>query len=178
MASDETLRQELLEMQARDQEMRKTIFTRQPGTPFSPEDSAWMESVDGDNTRRMQEIIRDHDWPGVSAVGEDGASAAWLLVQHADDTPDFQKQCLELLGAAVASGEASAQNLAYLTDRVRVHEGLPQVYGTQGEWVDGKLALGNIEDADGVDERRAAIGLEPVAEYLATLKRAYGDDSP
>jgi len=84
----------------------------------------------------------------------------------------------EMLGAAVAAGEASGWNLAYLTDRVRVHEGLPQVYGTQGEWVDGKLALGNIEDADGVDQRRAAIGLEPVAKYLATLKLHYGDDSP
>ncbi len=179
MPSNETLRQEVLGMQARDQEMRKTIMARYGlGVPFSPEDAAWVEAVDGGNTRRMQEIIRDHGWPSLSVVGEDGAAAAWLLVQHADETPDFQKQCLELLEAAVAVGEASARNLAYLTDRVRVHDGLPQVYGTQGQWVDGKLALGDIEEADGVDQRRAAMGLEPVAEYLATLKRHYGDDSP
>ena len=175
MASNEALRRELLEMRERDQEVRKTIFGRYAyGEPRSPEDSAWFKAVDAENTRRMQEIIAQHGWPGLSEVGEDGAGAAWILVQHADGLPDFQKRCLELIRAAVEAGEASGGNLAYLTDRVRIAGGLPQLYGTQGRWSeDGELGLWEIEDAATVDERRAALGLEPVAEYLVDLRRCY-----
>ena len=59
------------------------------------------------------------------------ADAAWLMAQHAIHDPEFQRECLGLLEAAVWQGEASPRNLAYLTDRVLVHEGRPQRYGTQ-----------------------------------------------
>ena len=175
MASNETLRRELLEMRERDQEMRTTIFTRYGhGEAWCPEDSVWFKAVDAENTHRMQEIIAQYGWPGLSEVGEDGAGAASLLVQHADELSDFQKRCLELIRAAVGAGEASGGNLAYLTDRVRIADGLPQVYGTQGRWSeDGELGLWEIEDAANVDERRATLGLAPVAEYLVSLRHAY-----
>ena len=165
---NETLRQELLQMRVRDQEMRIKKYTS--GEPLSPEDMARWTEIDKANTRRMREIITEHGWPGKSLVGEDGLFSAWLLVQHADKEIDFQKQCLELLRMAVEAGEASAQNLAYLTDRVRANEDLPQVYGTQCHTVNGKVVSKDIEDAEHVDQRRAAIGLEPVAEYLASMK--------
>src|SRR5205085_1172028 len=78
-------------------------------------------------------------WPGKSLVGVDGANAAWLLVQHADQGRAFQKRCLPLLEAAVKKGEATGVQLAYLSDRVRVGAGEKQVYGTQFRTVDGKL---------------------------------------
>jgi hypothetical protein len=53
-------------------------------------------------------------------------------------------------------------------------EGRPQLYGTQFNNVDGKLELHPIEDAEHVDERRAMLGLEPLAEYKAQLLRFYG----
>ena len=168
MVFNETLHQELLQMRVRDQEMR--IKQHKSGEPLSAEDKARWAEVDTANTRRMQEIIAEHGWPGKSLAGEDGSSIAWLLVQHADKKVDFQKQCLELLRAAVEAGEASAQNLAYLTDRVRTNEDLPQVYGTQCHMVEGELVSKEIEDAEHVDQRRAAIGLQPVAEYLASMK--------
>jgi hypothetical protein len=49
--------------------------------------------------------------------------AAWLLVQHADHDPAFQRVCLELLGGAVRAGEADVRHHAYLTDRVLLAEG-------------------------------------------------------
>ena len=171
MAFSETLRQELLQMRVRDQEMRNKMGEKyKSGESLSSEDEAWWADIDTTNTRRMQEIIAEHGWPGKSFVGEDGSFNAWLLVQHADKQVDFQKQCLELLRTAVEAGEASAQNLAYLTDRVRANEDLPQVYGTQCHTVDGELVSREIEDAEHVDQRRAAIGLKPVAEYLASMK--------
>jgi hypothetical protein len=104
-------------------------------------------------------------------VGERASKAAWLLVQHADLDPAFQKQCLPLLEKTVAAGEGSAKDLAYLTDRVLVAEGKPQRYGTQFHNVEGKLVPRPIEDEANVDARRAAVGLGTMAEYTEQMQR-------
>jgi hypothetical protein len=168
---DEPLRQELLRMRDADQHMRATISSKYPaGEPLSAEDIAWWEAVDTQHTARMKQIIAEHGWPGSSLVGPDGAFAAWLLVQHADLDREFQRRCLRMLQAAVATGEARPQELAYLTDRVRVGEDRPQVYGTQMTLEHNRLQPHPIEDQAQVDERRAAVGLGPLAEYIATMK--------
>ena len=172
MERNEALRQELLHMRERDQKMRNTLMGRYGyETAFSPEDAAWFEATDASNTARMKEIIAEHGWPNQTVVGEDGAISAWILVQHADKDPEFQKQCLELMQQSVTIGEASVSKLAYLTDRVRVGGGQPQIYGTQNVVIDGKVISAEIEDAAQVDERRAVIGLGPVAEYLAGMNK-------
>jgi hypothetical protein len=97
-----------------------------------------------------------------------------LLTQHADARPDFQRRCLDLLTAAVTAGEADPGHLAYLTDRVLRADGLPQRYGTQF-WTDpdtGQLEPQPIEDPDHLNERRAAAGLEPFADYQRTIREA------
>jgi hypothetical protein len=169
---DRALRQELLDMAARDQAMRKRMAARyRPGEPISPEDLQQALAVDGQHTRRMQAILDAHGWPGITLVGNDGAEAAWLLVQHADQQPAFQRRCLQLLRQAVLAGEASPAHLAYLVDRVRVHAGRPQVFGTQLHEVGGRLEPLPIEAAPGVDGRRGLMGLPPLAEYLASVNR-------
>ena len=167
---NESLRQELLRMQDADQEMRTTIARKYPpGTPMCAEDVAWWQAVDTGHTERMKQIIAEYGWPGSSLVGSDAAFAAWLLVQHADHDRDFQRQCLDLLQAAVTAGEARAQELAYLTDRVRVGEDRAQVYGTQMILVDDELRPHPIEDELHVDDRRSAVGLGPLADYIALI---------
>jgi hypothetical protein len=106
-------------------------------------------------------------------VGADGAHAAWLLAQHADRDRPFQKRCLGLLQKAVKAGEASGQDLAYLTDRVRVGEGKKQRYGTQFRTVNGKMEPYPIEDEASVDRRRKEVGLGTLAEYRKILEEAY-----
>ena len=107
----------------------------------------------------MKEIITEYGWPGETLVGTMGAQAAWLLVQHADHDREFQKRCYQLLESAVKKGEARAQHLAYLTDRICVGDGVSQIYGTQLEYP--------ITDPEHVDERRAAVGLVSLAAYIA-----------
>jgi len=103
-------------------------------------------------------------------VGEDGADAAWLLAQHADRNPARQREFLDALRGAVARGEASPANLAYLEDRVRVHAGQPQLYGTQFTMTDGKFGPRPIDDPARLDQRRATAGLEPFAAYEARIR--------
>ncbi|HEU4533560.1 MAG TPA: DUF6624 domain-containing protein, partial [Polyangiaceae bacterium] len=60
---------------------------------------------------------------------------------------------------------------AMLEDRVRVHSGLPQRYGTQVDWdADGVLSPREIEDPEGVEARRRAVGLPPLAEKLREVR--------
>ncbi len=126
--------------------------------------------VDTGNTRWLAGILAMRGWPGRTMAGEDGARAAWLLAQHADRDLDLQRTFLEALRGAVAQGEASLANLAYLEDRVRVADGRPQLYGTQFTVTDGEFGPCPIEDPDRLDERRAEAGLDPFAAYDALIR--------
>lgn len=64
--------------------------------------------------RRLKEIIKHYGWLGISAVGLEGVSAMWLLVQHQDHDVDFQKKCLSLLDKAVQNDESPMIHYAYL----------------------------------------------------------------
>jgi len=119
---------------------------------------------------RLQEIIDEHGWPTYDLVGKKGEEAAWVIAQHADLDPEFQQQALELLRDAVAEGQASPGNLAYLEDRVAVANGEPQTYGTQvGCQPKGPVPATPIEDEAGLEERRKAAGLDPYADYVAEM---------
>ncbi len=157
------LHTELLERMRTDQNVRNA----------QPIDALQLMRIDSDNTAWMREVIEKHGWPGEAMVGEEGAQAAWLLVQHADQDPAFQRRCLELLTQAHKKGDASAQHVAYLTDRVFLAEGKPQVYGTQFHTVDGKLIPRPIENEAEVDQRRSAMGLGSLAEYAEQMRAVY-----
>jgi len=154
---NDELRAQLLRRVADDQEARHAL------------DAEAMAAADGQNLPWLRQVIADVGWPGKSLVGEDGAHAAWLLAQHADSDPAFQRRCLDLLTAAAERGEATIRQQAYLTDRVLLHEGKPQEYGTQAIARDGRFEARKLRDPDHVDERRASVGLDSLAEYLARM---------
>ena len=128
------------------------------------------EGSDQTRTERLKQIVRERGWPTYSLVGEEAEDAAWAIVQHSDHDPDFQREALEWLRAAVANDDASPGNLAYLTDRIAVGAGEPQTYGTQvGCGEDGPTPATPIADEASVDERRADVGLPPLADYYAEM---------
>jgi hypothetical protein len=179
---EEELRQELLRRTKEDQDARNALIDAMAGrgskdAKASPTAEATLahkvEAIDAANTARMKEIVERHGWPGKSLVGADGASAAWLLVQHADQDRAFQKRCLELMKPAVKLGDASGKELAYLTDRVALAEGKKQIYGTQFHQVGDKWEPKPIDDEANVDKRRAEVGLMPMAEYRKQIEAMY-----
>jgi hypothetical protein len=128
-------------------------------------------------TARLVEILDEHGWPGFDLVGEDGSTAAWLIAQHADTYVELQERALELLRAAVADGQASPGDLAYLEDRVAVKRGEDQLYGTQITCDAGNgppVPQTPIADEANVDERRAEAGLPPLADYLQEMQEICG----
>lgn len=132
-----------------------------------------MERVHLRNGARLSEILDAHGWPAASMVGVDAAEAAWIVLQHAISMPELQRRGLVLLHAAVERGDAPPPHAAMLDDRIRVLEGREQRYGTQLDWdEDGELSPHPVEDPDGVDARRHAVGLEPLADAVRRHRAA------
>jgi hypothetical protein len=134
--------------------------------------------VDAENLPWLKNVITETGWPGRAVVGDDGASAAWLLVQHADSDPAFQRQCLDLLTEAASRGEATKAQVAYLTDRVLLAEGKPQEFGTQAIGRNGQWVPRDLRDPGHVDQRRAAMSLGSLADNLARITEQYGPPVP
>ncbi len=136
---------------------------------------AWMilrDSVNRSHQIFLKNIIDTSGYPGFDRVGEAGESDFWVMVQHSDFDPVWQEEVLVLLKAEVKAKNASPAHVGLLTDRVRVNTGRPQLYGTQRHFNDLQQAYSkDLEDPEHVNERRAALGMETLEEYLneATL---------
>jgi hypothetical protein len=63
--------------------------------------------------------------------------------------------------------------MALLTDRVLVHDGQKQRYGSQFDVKDGKLVAQPVEDLSHLDARRASLGLPPMAEYVKLMHEMF-----
>lgn len=114
-------------------------------------------------------IVKQYGYPGFRQVGEKSSNNFWLLVQHADAYPLFQRQVLKLMRAEVQRKNTSPRNYAYLTDRSAENAGQLQEYGTQVKFEGpstGKAAPRSLRDPQNVNKRRAAIGMEMLEEYL------------
>ena len=128
-----------------------------------------MERVHLENAAELERMIEENDdvWLGKSLVGEAGAEAAWLIVQHAISLPEFSRRCLKLIEKAVAESEAEPYQYAYLYDRICFFENRPQKYGTQSDWnEDGLMQIWMLEDAEKVNEYRAEVGLQPLESLI------------
>ncbi|MEO0802835.1 MAG: DUF6624 domain-containing protein [Cyanobacteria bacterium J06642_2] len=134
---------------------------------------ARVSEIDAENTKWLQDVVKQYGWPTISLVGEKGKKAAWLLVQHADAEPSFQRYCLDLM-LKQPKNEVSQSKLAYLKDRVLLAEGKSQLYGTQFTFVDGKWQPFPLEDAVNVDKRRAEVELPTLAENIKQIEKRYG----
>src|SRR2546426_12260662 len=93
-----------------------------------------MKALHQRHATRLAALIDAHGWPGRSRVGEEGAQAAWLILQHAIENPPLMRRGLTLLRGGVSEGEVSPLEVAMLEDRIRTFEGRPQRYGTQFDW--------------------------------------------
>lgn len=158
---NEELRAELMQMDDYDQAVRAELAS--DGSLFDGYHPR-MAAVHDANAARLRAIIATHGWPTEHLVGVDGAKAAHRIAQHSINHPELMRECRRLLDEASAKGEVPRWQFAYIDDRIRVFEGSRQRYGTQWRGGPNGLEPYPIEDADHVDERRAALGLPSLGE--------------
>jgi hypothetical protein len=106
-----------------------------------------------------------NDWPKISEVGERPTKTAFLVISHTADT-SMIAHYLPILKNRCEAGEAEWIHYATLSDRMLVHRGLPQHFGTQYRPPDSegeRPILFPLENAAKVNEWRAELGLEAIA---------------
>lgn len=116
----------------------------------------------------LESTFTRYGWPKLSVFGTEACNNFWLLVQH--QPLSVEQQMLPAMRSALAQGEASSTNYAYLFDRVQVDEGKPQHWGTQAHCEGIEAKLFPVDDPARLDDRRAALAMEPIAQYLSSLK--------
>lgn len=159
---NEALRDELVAMRAEDLRVRQELMdSGELGGAYVPR----MEAVHRANAARLREIIAQHGWPDAGLAGDEGTLAAWFIAQHAIGEPDFQRYALALVQEKVREGRVPAAQEAYLYDRIAMQEGRPQRYGTQSvPCPDGQYRRWATEHPERLNDRRALVGLPPVAD--------------
>jgi hypothetical protein len=114
------------------------------------------------NTAWLSTWIKGHGWPTIGEVGEKGAQAAWIIVQHSDHDYTFQKDCFELMTRSWEENHKNVNRayIATLEDRININAGKPQRFGTQWDRDEsGKLYLQPIKDETKMKRLRKEYGL-------------------
>lgn len=169
------LQQQLILCKVQDQYARGSIdheLMKKYGLDSTVFPTMGPAGVDAANRTVLQSILKTTGMPTKAMVGKTGMDAVFLIFQHADAEPEWQKEQLPLLKASAESGDFEPQNYAYLYDRVQLNAGQPQRYGTQFKRVDPvrkELELYDTEAPELLDERRRSVGLMPVSVYQALV---------
>lgn len=99
-----------------------------------------------------------------------------MVVQHADENVEFQREVLALMDKLYPDNEVPRRTYAFLYDRVAVHKNEPQKFGTQGyctaPGVWEPCLIMEPNDPASVDARRKEAEMDPVSmeEYAAMFK--------
>jgi hypothetical protein len=120
--------------------------------------------IDEANQKALLAMVPTEGWFTVAKYGKDGSRAAFLIVQHA--SPELWRRFVPVLESLVAKGEIPGGEFALMYDRLALSEGRKQRYGSQMRCEGGKWVPSPIDDPDGVDQRRASLGMAPFSDYL------------
>lgn len=132
------------------------------------------DSVFTNHKIRVERIFDRIGFLGFDKVGKDGSKDFWLVVQHSDKYPDFQKEVLKKMKIEVKKNNANPQNYAYLYDRLKLNMGQKQLYATQIEYNKfGQAIPKRLEDSTNIDLRRKQYKLENLKEYLNSMTQMH-----
>lgn len=182
--SVEWVKSDITHMRDIDQYMRaywstpaEKKYSKQEEEYFFAEFIKRNDQIDSINTTEMKGLLGIYSWFYISTFGEKTDQDAWLLVQHADLDPTFQREVLVRLEEALKLKETRPAHYAYLFDRIAAAWYDParrtlQRYGTQGLCESKGLWVPiPMEDPARIDQRRSAVGLGPLSEYVAMMNK-------
>ena len=126
-----------------------------------------MDEADSINLIQVEAIIEKYGWLGYAQIGSQANTTLFTVIQHSN--LETWRKYFPVMQVAVKNGKAKATQLALLQDRLDLHEGRKQNYGSQIIWSfeRNKYVVLPLNDPDNVDKRRATVGLSTLAEYLS-----------
>jgi hypothetical protein len=136
-----------------------------------------MHQHDQENIKKVDAIIAEYGWLSPQKVGYQASLGLFLIIQHADIAT--QERFLPLIQAAEKKGETTSSNVAILEDRINVRRGRKQDYGSQGftDKQSRKMFIYPISDPDRLEDRRKAMGLIPMKEYVKSMNLEWDLDA-
>ena len=181
--ADEDLVAEMGAITARDvyireniiEEMKTAGFDADARERFIEETSFIFTNIDDENTDRLKTLLVEYEWRDLFKASPRLAERMLSVVNHAGHDTLFQIETLAELEGLVAEGYVEGGYYARLYDKISTASGRPQRYGTQFKCLDGKFQPMEMESPTQVDERRAEMSLNTLAEYTAQQVRYYGE---
>ena len=137
----------LQEVFNRDQEMRRG-------------DSIIDPKIDHENLEIIVSFLEKCGMPTLEEVNNIQMAGIWLVLQHAP--AKYQSKYIPLLEESAKKGDLKWSVIGLMKDRALMHEGEPQIYGSQIS--NGELY--HLFEPEYVNQRREEIGMEPIEEYL------------
>ncbi len=134
-----------------------------------------MRETDSLNYFMLAEFVHEYGFLGYNIVGVEGSDNFWLLMQHQDRKPEFQREVLKLMKTEMENDNASKSSYAYLMDRVQVNADLFQVYGTQ-MMLNSQGTSYEVKDViepEKLNERRASVQLGSIEDYIKLMNDNY-----
>jgi hypothetical protein len=166
---------------ARDQYVRKVLIPLfsdetldlEVRTEFQSGAGGYIYQVDTLNTAELKVILQEYSWADIIEGDPQLFKQAFHVVQHSPDET-FRAEVLAEISLYAERGEIDGQEYALMYDRVELAAGRQQLYGSQYKCVDGQYDVYDLKDPDGVDARRAIMGMSPLKEYLEQGRAFYG----
>ena len=134
----------------------------------------WKSVGDADKIQ-LKTLFKENGFLGYSEVGEQSSHNFLQMVQRFDDDATFQQEVLVEMKKNIDKINANPIEFAYLTDRVNLNQGKPQVYGTQlkinekGTSYEPKTVI----DPPNLNKRRAEVGLGTIEEAVLIMNRHF-----
>ena len=156
---------------ALEDELKEMIVLDQiAASPRGLEWAKYNDSVFNSHGIRVKKMFDKYGFLGFDKVGKKGSYDFWLIVQHSNTFPEFQKKVLKEMDKQVKKKNANAEDYAYLFDRVATNSGAKQKFGTQVSYAmetTGRAFPKNgLLDPVNVDQSRKEYNLGPLKEYL------------
>ena len=163
------LSKRIIDMYRSDQDARRALIGKWDNLVLN----ARLQAVDEHNLEFLRAIIGRFGFPPAGSISAGQLQMFLLLIRHADSDVGFQKHCFRLM--LPKKLKVPEFELAYLYDRIQVNLGKKQFFGTQfrdnAYGANGPLPI--LPPIEAVDERRAIVGLPPIAVQKAHMALAY-----
>lgn len=123
------------------------------------------------NVDTIKIIISEIGFPLITLTSQKAYKAAVLVVLHSEDF-EFLNQSIKFLQNANPIS-IQRRDIAYMIDKIRLLQKLPQLYGTQ-YYIDkdGVIKYVDIEKPEELEKRRKEYDMESFEEYQNTVKQS------
>lgn len=118
------------------------------------------------NIIKIRTLLDNHGWPEPTGIGVQGNRTICNVLQH--DDQETREQYLPMMRQAVLDNKLEPAYLVRAEDRLATDRGELQIYGGQMKYYPETQSFNvwPVYDPENIDQRRAEIGLGPIAEHL------------